>query len=141
MKNVIFKWKTVEDVSRFFAEVVSETYWRQLMYAQTSAVDDREEYEYWENRMFSETSLVEDSAYFKMCDILENPERNEEFYKDKKGIIFKRKVVSIVAHGGFYDDLLSGAGVENFMPVNVEYVIDLRSKTLSKIVHPQGIEL
>ena len=139
--DVIYDWKTEEDVSRFFAEIVSDVYLKQLNIAQISAIDDRDEYMYWENRMLSEIPLVEESAYFKMCDILENTEKNKKYYQERRGIIFKRKVVSIVAHGGFYDDLLSDVSVQNFMPVNVEYVIDLKRRTLSKIVHPQGTEL
>ena len=140
-RRVIFRGKSVEDVAREFAQIVSRNYVNELKFCQALAMDDKEEYEDWEVKIINEPGIVRQNAYDKVLRIIKDPQGNAAFYMKKSMIFSRREVISIVISSGFYNDLLPGEHVEMSQEENVEYIIDTKKLTIAKNVQKKNINL
>lgn len=141
LKARLFKGKSVEDVARGFAQIVSYNYASDLRFWQAIAIDDKDEYEDWGVKIKNEPGIVLQNAYDKILNIIRNPQENKKYYKRRWKFFTSKKVIRIVLSSGFYRDLLPGENVESSMQENVEYILNIKKMTIVKRTHSQFVTL
>ena len=132
MSEVVYK--TVEEIAQAFAEIVSRNYLKNLQFWQATAADDLDEFLDWEEKIKTEPEKVKKAAFEKILQIMQEPQKNKQFYK--KGFFFRSKnIIRVSTESGYYKDLLPDKDITHTVAVNVEYIIDIQRRIIQKRIY------
>lgn len=133
MEQTIFHGKNLEELAIVFADVVCRHHVAFLEMNKATAMDDTRETAYWNYRIENEPKIVKEVTYKRILDMMQHPDQNRVFLKKKKLFGRYQNMFEITAKGGFYEKILAESKV--YVPVNVEYIIDIENFSIDKISH------
>ena len=139
-EEILCTARTRDELAKCFAEEVAKQYKSHLEFWQATAVDDREEYEMWGVRMQYEPDTVKERVLNRIKAVMANPQYHRKFFRKVLKVFVDWDVIRIIPKTGFYQNLLA-RDITHAFPINVEYLINLKTMTVAKIIHSERVHL
>lgn len=139
-EEILCTARTRDELAKCFADEVAKQYKSHLEFWQATAADDKEEYAMWGARMQHEPDTVRERALNRIKAVMANPKYHRKYFRKVLKVFVDWDVIRIIPLTGFYQNLLA-RDITHAFPINVEYLINLKTMTVVKIIHSQRVHL
>ena len=129
-REIIFSGNTAEEVAEAFSEIVRKHYLDNLNDWRTTC-DDMDELKKWEEKITNEANDIKKEVKKKLLMIVKSPKEYKKFFQKRFGVINTNNI-KILNSSEFFKDILLSKSVRYAIPVNVEYIINVRKLTIRK---------